>query len=199
MQMIWMTAAALAVASCTAPLTAAPVGESASSAAARAVDPAAAAFVLSLYSVESGGTGEAVPEFDADLEAVSSARTAALFAEAKALTPEGYIGYPEGHPLVEFEEWGSLKLEDVVTTQHRPDRANVSLILAFTQPDVRLPRTFDLVMEGGRWRLDDLQFDGSAQTAPSDAQSGSQAHVPTLLEGFHTFIAEVKAHPFIDQ
>ncbi|HEX8471850.1 MAG TPA: hypothetical protein VF633_12120 [Brevundimonas sp.] len=164
-----------------------------------AVDPAAAAFVLSLYGVESGGTGEAVPENDWDLEAVSSARTAALFAEAKALTPAGYIGYPEGHPLVEFEEWGSLKLEDVVTTQHGSDRADVSLILAFTQPNVRLNRTFNLVKEDGRWRLDDLKYDQSVQTAQSGAQSGPNAPIPGLLDGFHSFIAEAKAHPFEDQ
>lgn len=196
MRIIGMTAAALVVAACSAPLNAAMVGEGVRPAAAQvAVDPAATAFVLSLYSPEFGGTCEAVPEFDGDLEAVSSARTAALFAEAKALTPEGYIGYPEGHPLVEFEEWSSLKLEDVVTTQHQPDRADVSLILAFTQPDARLTRTFNLVKEGGRWRLDDLHFDQSAQTA----QSGPDAHVPSLLEGFHTFIAEMKANPFVDQ
>ena len=104
-----------------------------------AVDPAAAAFVLSLYSLNIGGTGEAVPEFDSDLD--------------------------------------------------------VSLTLAFTQPDVRRTRTFNLVKEGGQWRLDDLRFDGSAQTV----QSVPDAHVPSLLEGFQTFITEVKAHPFVDQ
>ena len=83
----------------------------------------------------------------------------------------------------------------MVTTQHSPDRADVSLNLAFTQLEVRLIRTFNLVKEGGQWRLDDLQFDGSAQTA----QSVRDAHVPSLLEGFHTFIVEVKAHPFVDQ
>jgi hypothetical protein len=194
MRILGMAAAALAVAACSAPPEAATVGQVARPVTVQAaVDPAAAAFVLSLYGPETGGTGEAVPEFDADLEAVSSARTAALFAEARALTPAGDIGYPEGHPLVEFEEWGSLKLEDVVTIQNGPDRADVSLVLAFTRPDARLTRTFNLVKEGGRWRLDDLQFDHSG------ASSGPDAHVPGLLEGFHTFIAGMKAHPSGDR
>lgn len=178
--------AALSVAACSAPLVEATAGAGARPVTTHvAVDAAAAAFVLSLYGVETGGTGEAVPENDWDLEAVSSARTAALFAEARALTPAGEIGYPEGHPLVGFEEWGALKLEDVVTTQHGSDRADVSLILAFTQPDVRLTRTFNLVKESGRWRLDDLRYEPSGQVEP----------IPSLLEGFHGFIADAKAHP----
>lgn len=148
------------------------------------------AFVRSLYSVDAGGSGEAVPEYDGDLQAVSSARTAALFAEAKALTPEGYIGYPEGHPLVEYEEWGSLRLEDLVTTRHGPDRADVALTLAFTQPDKRLSRVFKLVKEQGRWRLDDIL----SGDAGSDAQTG--AGQASLVDGFHRWIADAKANPY---
>lgn len=190
MRGLGMAAAALAVAACAAPPGATTVGDGVRPVTAQAaVDPAAAAFVLSLYDRESGGTGEAAPAFDGDLEAVSSARTAALFAEARALTPDGAIGYPEGHPLVEFEEWGSLRLEDVVTIPHGADRADVSLTLAFTRPDVRVPRTFNLVREGGRWRLDDLHYNRAAR-------SGRERHGPGLLDGFRRYIAGAKAHPF---
>ena len=179
MRHILIVAAALALAACSqAPGKAEAVGpSSASTAAAESPED----FVRSLYSIDAGGSGEAVPEYDGDLQAVCSARTAALFAEAKALTPEGSIGYPEGHPLVEYEEWGSLRIENVVTTQHGPDRADVALVLAFTEPNKRHTRVFNLVKEEGRWRLDDLHFDG---------EKGSG-----LVEGFHAFIANVKVNP----
>lgn len=179
MRHVLIAVAALALAACSQPPTKAEAAGPASASPAAAESPEA--FVRSLYSVEAGGSGEAVPEYDGDLQAVSSARTAALFAEAKALTPEGSIGYPEGHPLVEYEEWGSLRIENVVTTQHGPDRADVALVLAFKEPNKRHMRVFNLVKEEGRWRLDDLHFDG-------EAGSG-------LVDGFRTFIADVKADP----
>ncbi len=190
---LMLATASLAIAGCSgqSDAAAAPPSGEAAHADQSAADPAAAAFVRSLYSVETGGRGEAVPDYDGDLQSVSSARTAALFAEAKALTPEGYIGYPEGHPLVEYEEWGSLRIQDVVTTQHGPDRADVALVLAFTQPDQRLTRVFNLVKEDGRWRLDDLQYD----QVDHAARFGPGEPRPSLLEGFHHYIADAKANP----
>jgi hypothetical protein len=177
MRHVLIAAAVLALSACSSPEAA--VTGPANAATAEAQTPEA--FVRSLYGVESGGTGEVqLPEYDGDLETISSARTAALFAEAKALTPPGYIGYPEGHPLVEYEEFGSLQLDNVVTTRHGPDRADVALVLAFTKPDTRVNRVFKLVKEEGRWRLDDMLFDGG--------QAG-------LVEGFNSFIADVKADP----
>lgn len=176
MRHVLIAAAVLALSACSSPEATAAGPESSTTAQAQTPE----AFVRSLYGVGMGGTGEAVPEYDGDLQAVSSARTAALFAEAKALTPEGFIGYPEGHPLVEYEEWGSLRLDNVVTTQRGPDRADVALVLAFTKPDTRVNRVFRLVKEEGRWRLDDILFDGEQ---------------PGLVEGFNSFIAEVKADP----
>ncbi|HEX8660568.1 MAG TPA: hypothetical protein VF686_01790 [Brevundimonas sp.] len=166
----------LALSACSSPE--ATVAGPANAATAEAQTPEA--FVRSLYSVDSGGTGEVRLEYDGDLETISSARTAALFAEAKALTPPGYIGYPEGHPLVEYEEFGSLRLDDVVTTRHGPDRADVALVLAFNEPDTRVRRVFRLVKEEGRWRLDDMLFNDGEQS---------------LVEGFNSYIADAKANP----
>lgn len=176
MRHVLIAAAVLALAACSSPEATAAGPENSATAEAQTPE----AFVRSLYSEDMGGTGEAVPEYDGDLQAVSSARTAALFAEAKALTPEGLIGYPEGHPLVEYEEWGSLRLENVVTTPQGPDRADVALVLAFTKPDTRVNRVFRLVKEEGRWRLDDMVFDGGQ---------------PGLVEGFNRYIADAKANP----
>lgn len=176
MRHVLIAAAALALSACSSPEATA--GGPANAATAEAQTPEA--FVRWLYGVEMGGTGEVRLEYDGDLETISSARTAALFVEARALTPPGYIGYPEGHPLYEFEEWGSLQLDDVVTTRHGPGRADVALVLAFTRPDTRVNRVFKLVKEEGRWRLDDMLFDGG--------QAG-------LVDGFNSYIADAKANP----
>ena len=176
MRHVLIAAAVLALSACSSPE--ATVAGAANAATAEAQTPEA--FVRSLYGVEMGGTGEVRLEYDGDLETISSARTRALFAEAKALTPPGYIGYPEGHPLVEYEEFGSLRLDDVVTTRHGPDRADVALVLAFTKPETRVRRVFKLVKEEGRWRLDDMLFDGEQ---------------PGLVQGFNSYIADAKANP----
>ena len=175
MRHVLIAAAVLALTACS------PEAEPAAAAPAVAgvVDPAAEAFVRSLYTVEQGGTstneGGEGPMF--------SARTQALLDEDVAVTPEGYVGYEEIH-LCDCSDDGGMVLDSVTMTARGPGRmdATVSMTWTMAQPPETKRQTLNLIKEKGHWVIDDIERDRGGQAPPS-----------TLVAGLTANIAETRA------
>lgn len=89
-----------------------------------------------------------------DLGKVYSARLQALIdADAKA-TPEGEVGKIDWDVFVDGQDWEISELK-IALVEEKGDRANVSAsFLNLGEPREML---FDLVREGGQWKVDDVQ------------------------------------------
>lgn len=179
MRHVLIAAAVLALSACSspeaAPATAAP-------AAAGAVDPAAEAFVRSLYTVEQGGTSRGA-EAEVGGGPMYSARTERLLAENEAVTPQGYVGYEEIH-LCDCSDDGGMVLNSVTMTPRGPDRidAVVSMTWTMAQTPETKRQTLNLIKENGYWVIDDIERDRGGEVPPS-----------TLVAGLTAYIAETKA------
>jgi hypothetical protein len=94
------------------------------------------------------------PSKGPDLGKVYSARLQALIdADAKA-TPEGEVGKIDWDVFVDGQEWEIAELKIAVVSEDA-DRAQVSA--SFENLGEPREMLFDLVREGGRWLVDDVQ------------------------------------------
>lgn len=178
MRHVLITAAVLALAACspeTDPAAAAPT-------AASAVDPAAEAFVRSLYNVEQGGTATGA-ENEGGWDQMWSARTKGLLDENDAVTSQGEVGYESIH-LCDCSDDGGMVLNSVTLTPRGPDRidATVSMTWTMARPPETKRQTLNLIKENGRWVIDDIQRDQSGEFASSN-----------LVAGLTDYIAETRA------
>lgn len=149
-----------------------------------AVDPAAEAFVRSLYAVEQGGTGATGEESEASGASEWSARTAALVAESEALGNPGEYAYFEANPICACQDDGGMELRNVTVTPRDADHADAAVVMVWTmaQPVETIRQTFNLVRENGQWKIDDIQRDQS-QEFPQ----------PPLVQDISSWIAERRA------
>lgn len=179
MRHVLIAAAVLALSACSSP-EAGPA--EAAEAAASAVDPAAEAFVRSLYSVEQGGTSTGA-EDEGDDAPVFSARTQALLDENHAVTPEGYAIW-EGIHICDCSDDGGMVLDSVTMTPRGPGRvdATVSMTWTMAQPPETKRQRLNLIKENGHWVIDDIERDLTGEV-PSGA----------LVAGLTEYIAETKA------
>lgn len=124
-----------------------------------AVDPAAEAFVRSLYAVEQGGTGGTSETSE------WSARTAALVAESEALGNPGEYAYFEANPICDCQDDGGMELRNVTVTPRDADHADAAVVMVWTmaQPVETIRQTFNLIRENGQWKIDDIQRDQSRE------------------------------------
>lgn len=155
-----VAAAALVLAGCGQGEVEAPAETSA--VAAPAVDPAAEAFVRSLYAVEQGGTGE---QPDASEGWEWSARMAALVAESEALGNPGEYAYFEANPSCACQDDGGMELRNVTVTPRDADHADAAVVMVWTmaQPVDAIRQTFNLIRENGHWKIDDIQREQSRE------------------------------------
>jgi hypothetical protein len=178
MRRVLIAAAVLALSACS------PEAEKAEAApaAASAVDPAAEAFVRSLYTVEQGGTSTGT-EDEGGGGPMYSARTERLLAENEAVTPEGYVGYEEIH-LCDCSDDGGMVLNSVTMTPRGPDRidAIVSMTWTMAQTPETKRQTLNLIKENGYWVIDDIERD-----------RGGEVPASTLVAGPTAYIAETRA------
>ncbi|MDQ3125062.1 MAG: YbjP/YqhG family protein [Pseudomonadota bacterium] len=152
---LMLAAAALAVVACS------PAGEPSQAPEASAAAPTGAAttpeaFVRSLYGEGEfpGGPSERIEE-----RAIWSARTLALLAESDRLTPEGNVGFFEGHPICDCQD-GTPVLHSAIATSTGPASADVAVVQGFAEPGNETHRkTYNLVLEGGQWRIDDQHYE----------------------------------------
>lgn len=174
-QTLMFTAAALALAACS------PAAEKSEAPAA----PAAAAtpagqtpeeFVRSLYGADDLPGG--------DERAIWSARTRALLAESDRLTPEGSVGFFEADPICDCQD-GTPVLQSATATTTGPQSADVAVVQGFAEPGNDLHRkTYNLVLEDGRWRIDDQHYESM----------GRFPYEP-MVQRLTAWIAEAKAAP----
>ena len=171
--------AMLALAACSQPGETAKASDTATteSPAAGAVDPAAEAFVRSLYTVEQGGTSTGAEE-EGGARPMWSARTEALLNENDAVTPEGYVGYENIH-ICDCSDDGGMVLDSVALTPRSPDRidATVSMTWTMAQPPETRRQTLNLIKENGRWVIDDIQRDQSGEFPSSNLVAGLTAYI----------------------
>lgn len=161
-----------------------------SAAAAPAVDPAAEAFVRSLYAVEQGGTDTTREELEASETSEASegwawsARMAALVAESEALGNPGEYAYFEANPICACQDDGGMELRNVTVTPRDADHADAAVVMVWTmaQPVETIRQTFNLVRENGQWKIDDIQRDQS-RAFPQ----------PPLVQDISRWIAERRA------
>jgi hypothetical protein len=149
---LMLVAGALALAGCSPP-----AGTAEADAAATAATPEA--FVRSLYGEEPPGGGaegyEALP--------VWSARTGALLVEAARLTPDDEVGFFEAHPFCDCQD-GTPVLQSVTAAPTGPGKADVAVVQGFAEPGNAVHRkTYNLVLEGGEWRIDDQHYESMGQ------------------------------------
>lgn len=175
----------LGLAACNRDEPAAPAA--AAPAVAASVDPAAEAFVRSLYAVEQGGTGATGEESEASEASEASewsARTAALVAESEALGNPGEYAYFEANPICACQDDGGMELRNVTVTSRDSDHADAAVVMVWTmaQPVSTIRQTFNLVRENGQWKIDDIQRDQS-QEVPQ----------PPLVQDISSWIAERRA------
>ena len=138
---------------------------------ATATEPASAqsaeAFVRGLY-----GEGETI----------WSARTQALLTESDRLTPQGYMGFFEADPICDCQD-GTPVLQSASATMTGPDSADVAVVQGFAEPGAAVHRkTYNLVREGGQWRIDDQHYDSM----------GDFPYEP-MLQRLNAWIAEAEA------
>ena len=167
---LMLSAAALALAGCSPP-------------AATEAEPAAAtsraeAFVRSLY--EDGGPGTGAESYEA--LPVWSARTRALLTEAARLTPADEVGFFEAQPFCDCQD-GTPVLQSVTAVAAGEGRADVTVVQGFAESGGDVHRkTYNLVLEGGEWRIDDQQYDSM----------GDFPYEP-MLQRLNAWIAEAEA------
>jgi len=176
MRHVLIAAAVIAVSACS---QAPDKAEAEVPAAAAATTASAEAFVRSLYE-----EGDTRPGASGRIEErpIWSARTQALIAESDQLTPEGYIGFFEGHPICDCQD-GTPVLQSVTATPVGPDRMDVAVVQGFAEPgnDVH-HKTYNLVREDGQWRVDDQHY-----------QSMGEFPQEPMLQRLTVWIAEAKA------
>ena len=180
---LMLTAASLVLAACTQPTEKA----EAAPAAATQVAQTPEAIVRSLYSSEAGGTAVRNEDSDAaDVEAPSdwSARTAALVAETEALGNPGEYAYFEANPICDCQDDGGMVLTRVTPGAVSADRADVTVVMTWTmaQPVETRTQTYNLVREGGAWKIDDIQRDQTTEFPQ-----------PPLVQDMTRWIAETRA------
>ena len=173
--LLMLSAAILALAACSPP-------------AATEVEPATAAtpaastaeaFVRSLYGEgapppDSTGTHESRP--------IWSARTRALLDEAARLTPDDEVGFFEADPVCDCQD-GTPVLQSVRAVSTGPGRADVAVVQGFAEPgDAVHRKTYNLVLEGGEWRIDDQHYESM----------GEFPYAP-MVERLEAWIAEARA------
>lgn len=142
-----------------------------------AADPAAEAFVRSLY-------GPSAPEVASAVSPVWSARTAALIARTEALTAEGDMGFFEADPICDCQD-GEARILELTTTQKDADHADVAIAFDYGGGEAQvLHKTYNLVREAGAWKIDNIQRD--------KIDEFDQAPLVTAL---NTWIAEAQAAP----
>lgn len=94
------------------------------------------------------------PSTGPDVGKVYSARMQALIdADAKA-TPEGEVGKIDWDVFVDGQDWEISELK-ITTVSEKGDQAQVSA--SFLNMGDPREMMFDLVREGGRWLVDDVQ------------------------------------------
>lgn len=133
-----------------------------------------------------GGFVRILYEGDYDLEPAGglwSARVDALIAESRTLTGEGEVGIFEADPICDCQD-GAAVLRDVRTTSTGPDSANVSVVQGFSDiPGVIHHKTYNLVREGGVWRIDDMHYQNM----------NSEFAVPPFRRRLNAWIADAKS------
>ena len=151
----------------------------------------AEAFVRSLYLDEQGGTAvrnedptAAELEAEANEPLIWSERTGALIAETEALGNPGEYAYFEANPICGCQDDGGMMLRRVTVTPTGADTADATVVLEWTMADPvdTQTQTFNLVREGGAWKIDDIQRD----------QLGEYAQ-PPLVQDMERWIAETRA------
>lgn len=175
---------ALVLAGCGRDKAEAPAG----AAATPTVDPAAEAFVRSLYALANGGTNSTDTSADVYGGAIWSARTAGLVDQARALTAAGDEGYFESDPFCGCQDDSGMRLSSVTVTPRDADHAEAAVVMSWTEADpvATVRQTFDLVRENGVWRIDDIERDPDAE-----------ATEPPLVEDLTQWIADARAHPAV--
>ena len=173
-----LTAAALALAACSPKAEATAADTTAASATTPAAE-GAEAFVRSLYSTGNGGTSSKEED-----TSPWSTRTAALIAASESVTAEGDMGYFESDPICACQDDSGMMLRSVSVTSTGPDKADAAVVMEWTmaQPVDTVRQTFNLVREGGAWKIDDIQRD----------QSLAFAQAP-LVEDITRWTAETRA------
>lgn len=140
-----------------------------------ASDPAA--FVSEIYRRASAGKGDSGGQFlwltrKARREAFT-ARTSGLWSRAEAATPKGDAGPMEFDPVTASQD-PSLERATVRVETSGPDRATVAATLV--GPGYKPPGNvvrYDLVREGGAWRIDDIR--GAIDAEPWSVRAILQA------------------------
>jgi hypothetical protein len=118
------------------------------------------AFVRSLYDAGHGRDGLVG---DAGERRIWSMRTQILVAESERLTPRDYVGFFEADPVCDCQD-GTPVLQSVIATSRGPDRADVAVVQGFAEPGNAVHRkTYNLVREGGQWRIDDQHYESMGQ------------------------------------
>ncbi|CAN5340250.1 hypothetical protein BH10PSE2_BH10PSE2_18880 [soil metagenome] len=194
---LMMAAAALALGACsndqatsaTAPASAAataPATATPGTATLGTVDPAAEAFIRSQCLVGNGGTSTGGGPDSAADSPIWSARTKAMIDQTETLTPEGDEGFFEADPICACQDNGGMRLTSVAVTPKDATHADAAVVMTWTQatPPETIRQTFNLVREGGAWKIDDIQRDQS-QEFPQ----------PPLVQALDTWIADAQAHP----
>jgi|GEM_PF-1654355 len=180
---LMMTAAVMALAACTQPEDKAEAPATAAAAVAQTPE----AFVRSLYSSEAGGTFTRNEDPNApEVETPSdwSARTAALIAETEALGNPGEYAYFEANPICDCQDDGGMVLTSVTPGTVSGDRADVTVVMTWTmaQPVETRTQTYNLVKEGGAWKIDDIQRDQTTEFPQ-----------PPLVQDMTRWITETRA------
>lgn len=174
---LMLSAAALALAGCTPPAETETETETAPATAGIPAASTAEAFVRSLY--EDGGPGTGAEGYEA--LPVWSARTRALLVEAARLTPDDEVGFFEADPFCDCQD-GTPVLQSVTAVSTGPGRADVAVVQGFAEPGNDAHRkTYDLVLEGGEWRIDDQHY-----------QSMGEFPSAPMVERLNAWIAEAR-------
>lgn len=96
-------------------------------------------------------------------EQIISSRLMQVVKEDQKLTPEGNVGYLDGDPLCDCQEYGNLVLEHVDIVAK--DARHVDAIVRFRRFDDNpetVTQTLVLVNENGRWLIDDIVNESSS-------------------------------------
>ena len=184
MKTLMLSVAVVALAACTQPEDKAGAPEAAA-AAATAQTPEA--FVRSLYSTEGGGTAVRNEDPNApevETPSIWSARTGAMIAETEALGNPGEYAYFEANPICDCQDDGGMVLTSVTPAAVTADRADVTVVMTWTmaEPVETKTQTYNLVKEGGAWKIDDIMRD----------QTGEFPQ-PPLVQDMTRWIAETRA------
>lgn len=87
-----------------------------------------------------------------------SARTDALVAETYRLTEPGEMGFFEADPICDCQD-GTAVLTSIAVTATGPDSADAVVVQGFREmPDTVHHKTYNLIREGGAWKIDDMHY-----------------------------------------